>query len=61
MVADPEQSDDSGEFYCYRDSCAVSPDRLRCKHPSSQCEYRVLCEVVAAERKRRKQETEQES
>jgi len=50
-----QPSDESDRaLFCFRDGTPVSAETPRCLHPSSKCDYRHLCEVVEAEREKRR-------
>ena len=37
-------------FVCVKDNVEVNNENPRCRHPSSRCMYRELCDVIAAGR-----------
>jgi hypothetical protein len=55
MVDEPLGGDapDSEWLYCQKESARIPAANPRCRHPSSRCAFRELCEVIEAVRKKR--------
>ena len=60
MEADSGMSGPDGKgddpLHCARDDAPVAEEDPRCKHPSSACDFRELCNVMDAIRRKRRAE-----
>ena len=46
----------SDPLHCARDNAPVDDEDPRCLHPSSACDFRELCNVMDAVRRKRREE-----
>ena len=51
---DPSSEETDDALVCSRDNTTVDAENIRCLHPSSRCDFRELCPIVWAVRKRKK-------
>ena len=56
MVPDSDQTPDD-QLICQNENRPVPADDPRCLHPSTQCRFRELCEVIDAVRRKRREKT----
>jgi hypothetical protein len=51
-----ENAEHADALTCISDNVSVPADDPKCLHPSSFCQFRELCEVVEAARKKKRSE-----
>ncbi len=58
--AQPNEDHVDGDepLICMRDNAAVPADNLQCPHPTSACQFRELCEIRAALRRKKRSDAD---